>query len=255
LSAGTAKNKFTLGAFVNKTFRVFIILSAFGLVGLLIYASADPIIRIGSDQVVIHDQQSYIDEASNSIKSNLLNRTKLTFDYLGFAKRLQNEYPEIASVSTSFALVGTRPVVRLEFHKPAMLVTSLGKTWVVDDRGVAIAKDQGKFNDLPKLDDEIGVAVEEGGAVVSSSDVNFVLQIEKVAKEKGVAVEKYSTPLIPKQLNVRVVGESYYTKFNLNEDSIGQIGSWLIARENLARISQLPAEYLDVRTIEKVFWK
>lgn len=253
--SGSTKHKLTVGSFVNKTFKVLVILSAFGLVGLLIYASSDPILRIDSSQVTIHEQKTYVDGAKSSIKSNLFNRSKLTFDYLGFANKLQNEYPEISSVSTSFALVGTRPVVRLEFHKPALLVTSLGKTWVVDDRGVAIAKDQGRFGDLPKLEDEIGVAVEEGEPIVSSGDVNFILQIQNIAKDRGIVIDKFTTPLIPKQLNVRVVGESYYIKFNLNDESAGQIGAWLIARENLSKISQVPMEYLDVRTTEKVFWK
>lgn len=236
-------------------FRWLIVASAVALISFLIYASTDPIMRIADSEILIEEQSVYAESAKNQIDSSIFSRTKITFDYVEFEKKLKEKHPEIATVNTSYALIGSRPVVRLTFHKPALLVTSLGRTWVVDDRGVAISKYKESQSKLPKLIDEIGVAIEEGDSLVSSDDVEFITKLQEVATGKNIIIDKFTTPVIPKQLDVRVVGEPYYTKFNLNEDPAGQIGAWLVARENLATLNQVPAEYLDMRAEEKVYWK
>ena len=239
-------------SYVTKWLVVAAVLS---IAGSLIYASGSPILRIDDNEIAISDEVIYLETARSFIKKNIFSRTKITFDYLDFASKMVEKYPEIASVQTSFALIGNRPVVRLTFHKPAILVTSLGRTWIVDDRGVAIAKYQENMAKLPKLNDEIGVAVDEGDTVVSSLDVMFITQLQKVAIREGLIIDKYTTPIIPKQLDVRVVGEGYYTKFNLNDDPAAQIGTWIAARDNLKKIGAIPIEYLDIRAAEKVYWK
>lgn len=236
-------------------FRWMIIIFSLLIIGWLSVASSNPIIRIADNELPVNTIDVYADASSKTMKASILNHTKISFDYLGFEHEMMSQFPEIASVNTSFALIGKRPVVRLTFHKPAILVTSLGRTWVVDDRGVAIAKYNDKMSNLPKLNDEIGVAVETGQSVVSSKDVEFILDLQKIATEKGMVIDKFTTPLVPKQVNVNIVGEGYYTKFNLNEDSAGQIGTWLAAREQLLAINQTPNEYLDVRAADKVYWK
>lgn len=235
--------------------RWLIVAGVLTFIGSLVYASSNPIMRIDSSEVMIEDRQVYVDSAKKQIESNIFSKTKITFDYLDFEKKMKDIHPEIDSVNTSYALIGSRPVIRLTFHKPSLLVTSLGRTWVVDDRGVAIAKYKESLSKLPKLIDDIGIAIEEGNSLVSSSDVDFINKLQKVATEKGIIIDKFTTPIIPKQLDVRVVGENYYTKFNLNEEPAGQIGAWLVARDNLKAISQTPNEYLDLRAAEKVYWK
>jgi len=229
-----------------------------GLLFVLAYfisASANPIIRISDDEVLINNYDTYSQSAETIIKSQVLNRTKITFDYVEFEKKIKEQHPEIKTVSTSFAIFGGRPVVRLSFHKPSLLVASKGKTWVVDARGVAISAYTSGMSDLPKVTDEIGIAIEVGDTLISSSDVIFINKIENTARAKGIVVENYTTPNSPKQVNVKVAGEGYITKFNLNEDPAVQIGTWLVARDNLTKTNQVPTEYLDIRALEKVYWK
>lgn len=235
--------------------RWLILFAIFGVILYFISASSKPIIRINENDKPVDDMRSYTESAETTIKSKLTNRTKITFDYLEFEKTMKEKHPEIKSINTSFAIFGGRPVVRMSFYEPSLLVTSLGKTWVVDARGVAIDEYRAGMQSLPKLIDEIGVPIEMGGTIISSQDVVFILKIESTAKEKGIVVEKYTTPNLPKQINVKVVGEGYYTKFNLNEDPAVQIGTWLVARENLTKNNQTPAEYIDIRALEKVYWK
>lgn len=235
--------------------RWIVVISALVVIVFILIASNTPIIRIASDEVPISTTTEYGSTATSLIKSSVLNRTKLTFDYLGFELKMKERHPEIASVDTSFALVGSKPVVRLSFYSPVLRVLSNGKSWLVDSRGVAIATTRDIDNKLAQITDEIGVAKELGDAVISGDDVEFILTISRVAKEKGINIDKYTTPIIPKQLDVRVVGEQYYTKFNLNEDPKEQVGAWLIAREKLTSLGQTPVEYIDLRASEKVYWK
>lgn len=233
-------------------------LTLFAILGVILYfisASSRPIIRINDNEKPVDNITSYSASAETIIKSKFTNKTKITFDYLEFEKTMKDKHPEIKSISTSFAIFGGRPVVRLSFYEPALLVTSLGKTWVVDARGVAIDEYSSSVSSLPKVIDEIGVPIEIGGTIISSQDVAFISKIEKIAKEKGIVVEKYTTPNLPKQIDVKVAGEGYYTKFNLNEDPAVQIGTWLVARDNLIKNNQVPAEYMDIRALEKVYWK
>lgn len=224
-------------------------------IGWLLSASTNPIVRIGENEVIIKNQSDYEETAKQFIKSTPLNRSKLTFDYLGFELKMKDKYTEISTVETSFALVGNRPVVRLKFHEPIIIVESLGKRWLVDKRGVALSEVSTKDSTMPLLTDEIGLANEVGDYLLSSGDVEFILFLHKTAKEKGIGIEKYTTPLILKQLNVQVAGEGYYTKFNLSENKREQVGAWLVARDQLNKLGQTPSEYLDVRASEKVFWK
>jgi len=239
----------------KKVGRWITLLATIGLVFYFISASSNPIIRINDKDKPIEDLKSYSESAGATIKSKLINRTKITFDYLEFEKTMKVKHPEIKSITTSFAIFGGRPVVRLSFYEPSLLVTSLGKTWVVDARGVAIDEYNSEMSSLPKVIDEIGVPIEIGGTIISSQDVAFISKIERIAREKGIVVEKYTTPNLPKQIDVKVAGEGYYTKFNLNEDPAVQIGTWLVVRENLTNKNLVPTEYIDIRAFEKVYWK
>jgi hypothetical protein len=223
--------------------------------GWLLSASTNPIVRIGENEVIIKNQSEYEETAKQFIKSSPLNRTKLTFDYLGFELMMKDKYTEISTVETSFALVGNRPVVRLMFHEPILIVESVGKRWLVDKWGVALSEVAEKDLTLPILTDEIGLAIEVGDYLLSSGDVELLLLIHKTAEEKGIGIDKYTTPLTSKQLNVRVAGEGYYTKFNLSEDKREQVGAWLVAREQLNKLGQTPTEYLDIRASGKAYWK
>lgn len=235
--------------------RWIIVLTVVFIIGWILSASVNPIVRIAEDEITIKPSTEYEQSVKTIIKSSLLNRSKITFDYLGFELKVKEKYTEVSSVETSFALIGNRPVVRLKFYDPVILVESLGKKWLVDNRGVVLSESTDDNSKLPRLTDEIGLATEVGGYILSSKDVEFILFVHKTAKEKGIGIEKYTTPLISKQLNVKVVGEGHYTKFNLSEDVKEQVGTWLASRDQLKNLGQTPTEYVDIRASEKVFWK
>lgn len=231
------------------------VLSVFGTIAYFINASSNPIIRVDENNKLMNDINIYTASAENTIKNKFINRTKITFDYVEFEKNMKEKHPEIKSINTSFAIFGSRPVIRLSFYEPSLLIKSMGKTWVVDARGVAIDEYRSELSSLPIVMDEIGVPVELGGTIISSKDVAFINKIESIARSNDIIVEKYTTPNLPKQIDVKVAGEGYYTKFNLNEDPAVQIGTWLVARENLTKNNLVPSEYIDIRALEKVYWK
>lgn len=251
-SAKAARNKLPRLQLMT---RWAVVLGVVFIIGWVLSASVNPIVRISEDEITIKPQSEYEESAKTIIESSILNRTKLTFDYLGFELKMKEKYTEISSVETSFALIGSRPVVRLKYHDPVIIVESLGKKWLVDNRGVVLSEATSESYKLPILTDEIGLAREVGEYILSSNDVEFILYIHKIAKEKGIGIDKYTTPLVSKQLNVKVAGEGYYTKFNLSEEVDEQAGTWLVARDKFKELNQTPAEYVDVRASEKVFWK
>lgn len=235
--------------------RWLLVLVVAAIAGWTMYASTDAIVRFSDDEITIKSESEYAESVDFFLKSSILNRTKLTFDYLDFELKMKEKYPEISSVDTSFAIIGNKPVVRLQFYQPVLTLESLGKKWLVDGRGVALSELASSDANTPVLTDEIGLPTEKGEYVLSSDDVKFILYLHKIAKEKGIAIDKYTTPLVSRQLNVRVVGEGYYTKFNLSEDVKLQVGTWITARQQFLALNQTPGEYVDIRASEKVFWK
>ena len=128
------------------------------------------------------------------------------------------------------------------------------------ERGIAIAREsEGRLSitskALPLVTDNIGIGGEAGKALLSATDVAYITSLTSIISLKQLSAANLTIPLVPKEIDVQLEGEGYRTKFNLDEDVRQQAGTWLASRETLAAKGELPAEYLDIRAGEKVFWK
>lgn len=245
-----SKNKFS-----TIFLRVPLLLALVALFGLVIYVDSSPIVRLEDNNQSIRTVEEYRIISAQAMNSSIFNITKLTFNYDLVEDFIKKKCPEISYVDTSFNVVSRQPVVKLHFYVPVAIFQSGGKLWLIDEKGRIISELKSENKNLPLIVDEVGAVGEPGKMAISTSDIEFIIDLLKYSKQKGINIANITTPLIPRQLDIRAEGEGYYTKFNLNENVIEQLGTWIAARQTLANSNQVPTNYIDIRAADKVFWK
>lgn len=240
-------------------FRVLVVATGVLFAFLLLSADTTPIIRFTSSGVNARDTDLYRSGSKDVIESSIFNRTKLTFDYRGVEEALKVKFPEIESFSISFDVIGRKPVVRMSIHKPTYLFSSNGTSWAIDDRGVAIGRQEDLKDSftspLLTITDELGTKADIGDTLISPSQVSFLTKLVALLSKQQAIVEAIYVPLGPKQLDIILRDESWRYKLNSEGDPTLQAGTILAARATLTANRATPSEYVDIRVPEKVYWK
>lgn len=209
----------------------------------------------------LRDKSDYQQAARVILSRSLLSRSKLTIDTAAFKTALMQQYPEIADASVSLPLIGRRPVVSVATAQPIMLLTTArNEVYVLDARGKAIMRAQDLSSSirdsLPVVNDETGLKVDVGTAVLPPNDVQFITAVVAQLKAKQLAVESMVLPAQQaRELHMRIRGQPYYVKFNFATDARLAAGAFLAAKAKLDQDRAVPGEYIDVRVEERVYIK
>jgi len=201
----------------------------------------------------------YQASAQAALRSSILNRSKLTVRSGSITARMKKEFPEIQEANLELSVTGRRPVIRLKIATAAILLISRSSTYIVDERGRAIAN----ANNLAALSqlslvsvtDESGLEVHSGSAVLTNEEVHFMQVIDRQLRAKKVVIQSMSLPPLAKELRVRLMGQPYYVRFNLSQDPRQAAGSLLAAKAKLEADHTMPTEYIDARLDERVYYK
>lgn len=238
-------------------------LATAALIGILCINS---FVSTGNPKVVIHgtpeqrillDKTSaYTAEAGKILTSSPLYRLKLTADADGFNAVFTKKHPEIASARLEMPLVGQRPVVHITPAVPALeFVSSRGEAYIVDNTGRTIQAAQPGALTIPRVQDQSSLQVRKGLQALSSHDVSFVVRLHNQLSTKGVEVSGYIIPPASRQLIVQVKGKPYTVKFTFEHDVLQQAGALVATLEKLDGMKVTPAEYIDVRVGDRVYYK
>ncbi len=198
--------------------------------------------------------QSALDEL---FSESPLSRSKLTIDTQELADKLIARFPELADVTITLPLVGTRPVVHLQATQPALLLVSSDQAYVLDDRGIVLmdAKDLKTNQELLTVTDESGLEIQQGSAALSGEQVAYILSLRHQLEASKLNVSKVVLPAQPQQLDVYIDGLSFYGKFLFSTDSRVAAGSFVATKKQLDKTAQKPRQYIDVRIPGRVFYK
>ncbi|HUC88085.1 MAG TPA: hypothetical protein VMR95_02965 [Candidatus Binatia bacterium] len=226
--------------------------------------SSPKIILLGSneDRIFLRSTETYETAAINLLNGSLSNHNKLTLNTDYIANALEQEFPELGTVTVQAPLVGDSVNIYLEPATPALLLTSISGTKVaLDSSGVAIEQ----VNDitklaslqLPSVTDQSGLNVQLHKAVLSSDDVAFIQTIVEQLATHKLQVIKLILPSGSSELDAYPSGVSYYIKFNLEDenDVNQQVGTFLATRTYLLKNSITPSQYIDVRTLGRAYYK
>lgn len=248
------------GRTVRQTFGV---TAALGLVVYLSLIIGQPSLVLnasGSDAFFLQDASIYQRSVRDSVDGSVLNANKVTLDTGSIERNLLQSYPEIASVQVQKSFLMPTFSVHVTPQKPALiLTTSDNRAFLVDTNGRALIStsritDSGELA-VPTLQDTSGLAIQTGKQALPRGVVSFTESVAAAFEAKGIIIDSLSLPRAASQLDVGIEGAPYYIKFNLQEDALQQIGTYLAVRQRLQKERVVPAIYIDVRVSERAYYK
>lgn len=265
-SANTGRSEQAVGRSDNKRFRLASLPSYIALVIAVIAVvyttllQPNPRISVVNQPGTIYRPVGEYQSAINSLwQRSVLNRSKLTVR----SERLQNDikaqFSEIESVKIELPLMGQRPKIALVPAKPAMHFISSNGSFYVNAQGKVLSRTTEVIQnqtDLPLVIDELRIPADPGLRIISETEATFLQKLASYLKQEEIEYESVVLPATAaKEADVRLPGQSYHLKFSMLTDPRQAVGSYLAIRDKLDKDNITPAEYIDLRVEEKIFYK
>ncbi len=218
------------------------------------------IIIVGAPDTVHRDTKEYKDVVNSIWSKSVFSRTKLTISTNEIEREIAKRFPEVADIHIELPLMGRRATVTLTPVKPSLQIVSVNGSFYVDSSGKVLAKtldlQQNDIKELPLIRDESGISADPGKDIIPGPDAKFLQNLYVQLRAQGVTVESITLPKgVAIQADVKVTEQRYYVKFSLDSDPRQAVGTYMAAKAKLDSERVVPAEYLDVRVPEKVFYK
>ncbi|MDB5186309.1 MAG: hypothetical protein JWL85_832 [Candidatus Saccharibacteria bacterium] len=208
---------------------------------------------------ILRDNDIYEEAGQALLSKSIWSRSKLTVDTNYTARELQRQFPEIESVVVTMPLLGNRPVIQIAPAEPSLIMANQTGAYVIDEQGRALLKVRElplarQFN-LPTITDDIGIEMQPGSIVLPQKTVQFISVVKTQLAAKNITIDSLSLPAVANELHVRIKGEKYFVKFNLQDDARQQAGAFIAVKGHLKSESITPSEYIDVRIEDRAYYK
>ena len=234
------------------------------IVGAVLYScilQTTPRIVLASASGSVSREPKLYQEAVQDIwKRSIWSRTKLTISTGNIRRDILGQFNELANVQIELPLLGHRPSVILTLQPPALQLISVNGSFYVDRNGKVMVRTsdvkQNELINLPIVRDETGVSAELGKNVLSVSEATFLTKLSDQFRGETIVVQSITLPSnAANEADVRIVGLPYYIKFSFDNDPRQGVGAYLATKVKLDADHIVPAEYIDVRVDEKVFYR
>jgi hypothetical protein len=213
----------------------------------------------GGGQIFLRDTKVYQADARR-LFSGAMDSNKLTANTAAVAGRLRSDFPELKTVSVSLPTLGHQPVVYIQPVMPRLVVATPDNTqYVLDGSGMALINASlvpglAKLN-VPTVHDQSGFSPEIGRLALPGSTVGFISQLAGQLNAKQLAITDATLLVGGNELQVKVSGASYYTKFDTHGNAREEAGAFIAVKQNLDAGHKTPHEYVDVRVEGKAYYK
>lgn len=189
------------------------------------------------------------------MESSLFNKSKLTINTGTTQSAIIKAFPEIDIATIGLPIVGRRPTVTLHVRTPALILTTKTNAFVLDSDGKAVAEAKQLISSvtgsLLTAQDQSGLILKVGDQALTSETIAFITNITAQLKAKQLVVTGLTLPSGGNEVDVHIKDVPYFVKTDSTGDPRIEIGDFLAAKES----GTMPAEYMDVRVEEKVFYK
>lgn len=217
------------------------------------------VVSPAADKFMLQNTAVYQKAAKDIIGSSPLNSNKLTIDTAHISAKLQEQFPELRTVSVSLPFIGRQPTVYVQPAQVKMILATASGQYAVDASGRALRKlafgvSLPKASAIPVVQDKSGLDIREGDLILPSSSVAFISEVAGQLAAKGVVVESWSLPLGGSELHVKIAGVPYYVKFNLQGSAREQVGAFLATKKHLESTGVTPGQYYDVRVSGRAYY-
>lgn len=211
-------------------------------------------------QLFLRSPLAYQQAASQLFSRSWGNRNKLTVDTAGISSSLEHNFPELSSVSVALPTLGRKPVVYIQPVEPALILKTVNGTFVLDSAGRALVAANAVAPrlsqlSLPTVTDQTGIQANVGAVVLPSSDADFVHTVASQLNAQNIRVSKFVLPPAASELDAYIAGTAYFVKFNLQNDPLQQIGTFVAVQRHLAAAHKAPSQYIDVRINGRAYYK
>lgn len=228
----------------------------------VLWLDVQPRIRFVDDDVnasLLQEESVYAQRAAALLKESPLNRTKLSINTTKIEAQLKGSFPELSQALITIPLTGHRPIIMLKAKQPAFIINASSGPFIVDETGTALIRVTEVPNigalQLRTITDQSNLEVSEGTRIVNSQTVAFIGELIYQLEQAKQGIEGLTLPAAPNELRLRPEGAGYYVKFDMIRPAREQVGAYLAVKEMLTNDGKDPAEYIDVRVQEKVFYK
>jgi hypothetical protein len=261
--AATATPK-KLSRFLLQRFGLIILVTAL-LVSSVNILSLSSDVRImplttGSNASLLHDQAAYQAAARRLIGGSIWNRNKITINTARIDQQLLKQFPELSSASITLPLLSKRPILYVQALQPALVLNARNGSFVVDTTGKALLSANSLSPtvrlSLPLVTDQGGLRVSLNHQALTAGDVSFIQVIVGQLAARHFSASSMVLPAAASELDVRLNGQPYAIKFNLeNSDARQQVGTFLATQAQLQSQKVTPAQYIDVRVDGRAYYQ
>jgi cell division septal protein FtsQ len=214
-----------------------------------------------SNDFLLQDKVVYETAAHKLLAKSIWNRNKLTVDTDKASAELAKQFPELSAVSITLPLLANKPVVHVQPAQPALILAAHNGSYVVDTSGKVLLMSanvpKNSNLQLPTVTDQSNFTAVINRQALTEGDVRFIQIVVAQLTAKGNRVASLMLPSGASELDVHLVGQPYFVKFNLerNEAARQQAGTFLATQAQLKKQNITPAQYVDVRVEGRAYYK
>ncbi|MGZ6005684.1 MAG: hypothetical protein ACXWLH_06095 [Candidatus Saccharimonadales bacterium] len=230
-------------------------------IGYILTINTNPkIVQVsGGQNLFLQDINTYQQAANKIINKSILNYNKVTFNVNGVSSELKQKFPELSDVSISLPLINRRPVIYLSSSQPAMVMVTEDSSMIINDQGLAVVpvNQVSKLTNynLPTIFDKSGLNLQAGKQALPGNSVEFIVNVVEQFKLAKQPIERVTLPAVANELDIKLRGQNYYLKMDLQGDSREETGAFLAAQAKFKKLDANPSEYVDVRVVGRVYYK
>ncbi len=220
--------------------------------------SARVVVEESKKSKLLHSKQEYSDSLEQILSSSMLNKSKITVDTQKIGQQLMDDFPEVNEVNVLIPLAGRRPTVRISTDEVKLVVVSNNEAYGVGKSGKLLvrAKDKPSITDgLPTVVDDSNLGSKLGQNILTSQDVDYILNVIEQLSEKDIKIESITLPRLAAEMHIKPKDQDYIVKFSFLSDYRVAVGQYLALRKKLQAEGITPSEYIDSRVEERIYYK
>jgi hypothetical protein len=226
------------------------------IIGYVSSLSTQPHVSVQGTQY--RSLSDYEQRVRQAFGSDARNRLKPFLQTTQLERAISATLPEARIVQVSSSLLGHRPEVKIITDEPVAIFSQPGSIdYILSNRGrlLLAASAAKKTDNLPIIQNQTGVQGKAGEQFMRPDETTaFMRLLAQFAVDGSKPIFTLSTT--PHEIIAKESGRgNYYERFLLSETITSQYGSLRATQKKLQELGQTPAEYIDVRLVDKAYYK
>lgn len=238
-------------------FTIFVVVVSLVVIGYLSSLSGKPHVSIQGTQY--RTPADYEARVRQAFGNDIRNRTKPFLQTKQLQQSISDAIPEAQRVVVASSLLGHRPEVRIVTDEPIAVFSQPGSTdYVLSNRGrllLPTSDSKLSIENLPIIQNQTGVKGVAGEQFMRPDEtLAFIRLYDQFAAEKSRPI--FTLNATPHEITTKETGRgNYFAKFLLTDTITTQFGSLRATEKKLQELGQMPIEYIDVRLVDKAYYK